>query len=52
MNRNLTAKICGLAAFLRVAASSNPSLNRTFCGAVQLGFISFLPNCPTPQNAG
>ena len=33
-------------------ALANPSLNRTFCGVGQLGFISFSPNCPTPQNAG
>jgi len=33
-------------------ARPNPSLNRTFCGVGQLGFISFSPNCPTPQNAG
>jgi len=30
----------------------NHSLNRTFCGVGQSGFISFSPNCPTPQNAG
>ena len=30
----------------------NRSLNRTFCGVQQLGFISFSPNCRTPQNAG
>ena len=33
-------------------ALANQSLNRTFCGAGQSGFISFSPNCPTPQNAG
>ena len=33
-------------------ALANQSLNRTFCGVGQLGFISFSPNCPTPQNAG
>ena len=33
-------------------ALANQSLNRTFCGVSQLGFISFSPNCPTPQNAG
>ena len=30
----------------------NRSLNRTFCGVRQLGFISFSPHCRTPQNAG
>jgi hypothetical protein len=30
----------------------NHSLNRTFCGMRQLGFISFSPNCRIPQNAG
>jgi len=30
----------------------NHSLNRTFCGVGQLGFISFSPNSRTPQNAG
>ena len=30
----------------------NHSLNLTFCGVGQLCFISFSPNCPTPQNAG
>ena len=30
----------------------NHSLNRTFCGVGQLGFILFSPNCHTPQNAG
>ncbi len=33
-------------------ALANQSLNRTFCGVRQLGFISFSPNCRTPQNAG
>ena len=33
-------------------ATHNHSLNRTFCGVGQFGFISFSPNCPTPQNAG
>ena len=33
-------------------ALANQSLNRTFCGVSQLGFISFSPNCLTPQNAG
>jgi len=32
VNRNLTAKMGGLAAFLRVAASSNPSLKRSANG--------------------
>jgi len=31
---------------------ANTSLNRTFRGVGQLGFISFSPNFPTPQNAG
>jgi hypothetical protein len=30
----------------------NHSLNRTFCGMRQLGFISFSPNYRMPQNAG
>ena len=34
------------------ARMPNHSLNRTFCGVGQLGFISFSPNCPTPQNPG
>ena len=34
------------------ALRPNHSLNRTFCGVSQLGFISFSPNCLTPQNAG
>ncbi len=34
------------------ALPPNHSLNRTFCGVSQLGFISFSPNCLTPQNAG
>ena len=33
-------------------ALPNHSLNRTFCGMRQLGFISFSPNCRIPQNAG
>jgi hypothetical protein len=33
-------------------ALPNHSLNRTFCGMRQLGFISFSPNCRMPQNAG
>jgi hypothetical protein len=33
-------------------APPNHSLNRTFCGMRQLGFISFSPNCRMPQNAG
>ena len=33
-------------------ALANQSLNRTVCGAGQLGFISFSPNCPAPQTAG
>ena len=33
-------------------ALANQSLNRTFCGVGQSGFISFSPNYPTPQNAG
>jgi len=33
-------------------ALANQSLNRTVCGVGQLGFISFSPNCPTPQTAG
>ena len=36
----------------RGKARPNDSLNRTFCGSPGLGFISSLPNCPTPQNAG
>jgi len=35
-----------------VGATPNKSLNRTFRGVRQLGFISFSPNCRTPQNAG
>jgi len=31
---------------------SNLSLNRTFCGAPALGFISFSPKPGAPQNAG
>jgi hypothetical protein len=34
------------------ALTPNHSLNRTFCGMRQLGFISFSPNCRMPQNAG
>ena len=33
-------------------ALANQSLNRTVCGVGQSGFISFSPNCPTPQTAG
>ena len=33
-------------------ALPNHSLNRTFCGMRQLGFISFSPNCRIPQNSG
>ena len=36
----------------RRALLANQSLNRTFCGVGQLGFISFSPNCPAPQTAG
>jgi hypothetical protein len=43
-----TKSACGEAG----AKTPNHSLNRTFCGIGQLGFISFSPNCPTPQNAG
>jgi len=35
-----------------VGATPNQSLNRTFCGMRQLGFISFSPNGRMPQNAG
>lgn len=35
---------------LRVAVSSNHSLNQTFCGASQLGLISFSQNGPVSHN--
>ena len=49
------ASISAMSHFKQLCASkalANQSLNRTFCGVSQLGFISFSPNCLTPQNAG